>query len=42
MEQVNQAADVVDSVLTKRVYKRITVGVVLAGVAAYLIYKRYR
>ena len=42
MEQVNQAADVVDSVLTKRVYKRITVGVVLVGVAAYLIYKRYR
>ena len=38
MEQLEQ----VNELLDKRVYKRITVGVVLVGVAAYLIYRRYR
>lgn len=38
MEQLEQ----VNKLLDKQVYKRITVGVVLVGVAAYLIYKRYK
>jgi hypothetical protein len=42
MEQINQATDVVDSLLDKQLYKRITVGVVLVGFTAYLLYKRYR
>lgn len=46
MEQVEtllaKPVEQVQVLLDKQVYKRITVGVVLAGVAAYLIYKRYK
>lgn len=32
----------VKTLLAKPIYKKVTVGVVAAGVAAYLLYKRYR